>query len=218
MQKQTKIILIRHGQSLGNANHTMLGHTDLDLSPLGYLQAETTANYLKNEKIYEIYSSDLIRAYNTAVPHAKIRNLDIKISEKLREARIGEWENLSLEQIFEKWGREVYFIDWHQNFGTFEFPGGESIKGAGERFYNAVLEILTQNLGKTVLITAHAAVIRAFWGIISEISWENIASTLDFPSNASYSIAYFDGEKIIPESYSNDSHLIDIGITKPYTK
>ena len=62
MQNKTKIILIRHGESLGNANRTMLGHTDLDLSPLGYTQAETTANHLKNEKIDAIYSSDLIRA------------------------------------------------------------------------------------------------------------------------------------------------------------
>ena len=213
MQNKTKIILIRHGESLGNANRTMLGHTDLDLSPLGYTQAETTANYLKNEKIDKIYSSDLIRAYNTAVPHAKMRKIDIISSKMLREIKIGGWENLKVEEIIEKWGSDAYSIDWKKNFGTFKFPDGESVKVAGERFYREVLRISSENQGKTILITAHAAVIRAFWGIISGISWENLASTIDFPSNASYSVAYFDGNSIIPESYSNDSHLSGVGIT-----
>ena len=51
MNNTTKIIFIRHGESLGNANKTFLGHTDLDLSELGYKQAEATAKHLKNEKI-----------------------------------------------------------------------------------------------------------------------------------------------------------------------
>ena len=213
MQNKTKIILIRHGESLGNANRTMLGHTDLDLSPLGYTQAETTANHLKNEKIDAIYSSDLIRAYNTAVPHAKMRKIEVIKSKMLREIQIGGWENLKIEEIIAKWGNDAYSIDWKKNFGLFKFPDGESVRGAGERFYNEVLKISRENIGKTIIITAHAAVIRAFWGIISEISWEKLASTIDFPSNASYSVAYFDGNSIIPESYSNDSHLSGVGIT-----
>ena len=213
MQNKTKIILIRHGESLGNANRTMLGHTDLDLSPLGYAQSETTANHLKNEKIDAIYSSDLIRAYNTAVPHAKIRKIEIIKSKMLREIQIGGWENLKIEEIIAKWGSDAYSIDWKKNFGLFNFPDGESVRGAGERFYNEVLRISRENIGKTIIITAHAAVIRAFWGIISGISWEKLASTIDFPSNASYSVAYFDGNSIIPESYSNDSHLFGVGIT-----
>ena len=62
MEKRTKIIIVRHGQSIGNATKTVLGHTDLDLSDLGYKQAEVTANELKNEKIDLIVSSDLKRA------------------------------------------------------------------------------------------------------------------------------------------------------------
>ena len=73
----TKLILIRHGESLGNAVRKLLGHTDLDLSPLGYQQAEAAAVALKDERIDAIYSSDLLRAYNTAVPHARLRGIDV---------------------------------------------------------------------------------------------------------------------------------------------
>ena len=34
------LLFIRHGQSLGNMVRSFLGHTDLDLSPLGYEQAQ----------------------------------------------------------------------------------------------------------------------------------------------------------------------------------
>ncbi len=213
MKNSTKIILIRHGESLGNANRTILGHTDLDLSPLGYKQAEATAVCLKNKKIVIIYASDLKSAYNTAVPHAKIRKMDIICSENLREMYVGGWENMKIDDIIAKWGREEYEDRWKNNFGTYRFPDGESIEEGGTRFYNEILRICRENEGKTILIAAHAAVIRAFWAIISHISWENLAKSYQFPTNASYCVAYFDGDNIVPDSYSNDAHLAEVGIT-----
>ena len=62
---------IRHGQSLGNQLGVFLGHTDLDLSELGYRQAACTAQYLKDIKIDKVYSSDLLRAENTLKLPAK---------------------------------------------------------------------------------------------------------------------------------------------------
>ena len=214
MKNQTKIIVIRHGESLGNKDRIILGHTDLDLSELGYLQAKRTAEELKTEKIDKIYSSDLKRAYNTAYQNAKIRNLNVITDKLLREIYVGDWEGLPVTEIIEKWGREAFEDQWHGHFGTFTFPGGEFIQDGGRRFYNRVLEIAKQNIGKTMIITAHAAVIRAFWAIISDISWENIVSVLPFPTNASYSICHFDGKNIIPDIYSYDDHLIEVGITR----
>ena len=213
-QNNTKIILIRHGQSLGNASKVFLGHTDMDLTEQGYIQAQTTAEYLKNEKIDVIYSSDLIRAYNTAVPHAKIRNIDVKTSKNLREMYVGAWENCKLEDILAKWGREMFINEWQNNFGLFTFPEGESIKDGGFRFYNEVLSIAKANIGKTILICAHAAVIRSFWSIINHVEWSDLVSKVPFPTNASFSIAYFDGNDIIPDIYSFDSHLSEVGVTK----
>ena len=214
MSDSTKIILVRHGQSIGNLTRTFLGHTDLDLSEMGYLQAKTTAERLKNEKIDKIYSSDLKRAYNTALFHAKIRNLDVISSVNLREAFAGEWEGKNVDELIEIWGMEMFADQWKARFGLFTFPAGESIKDAGIRFYNEILAISRQNQGKTILIAAHAAVIRAFWAIISGVAWENVADTIPFATNASYSVLTFDGKKFIPLEYSNDEHLLGVGITK----
>ncbi len=214
MVKKTKIIIIRHGQSIGNATKTVLGHTDLDLSDLGYLQAKTTAEYLKGEKIDKIYSSDLKRALNTAVPHGNLRNLEIITNKTLREINIGSWEGLTVDQIIEGWGIAAFRDEWLGNFGLFRFPDGESVKEGGERFYNEVLSISRENQGKTIMIVAHAAVIRAFWAIISGIKWADVADKVTFASNASFSVAYFDGKCIIPDIYSCDDHLSEVGITK----
>ena len=211
---KTTIILVRHGQSIGNLTKKFLGHTDLDLSELGYLQANATANALKDEKIDKIYSSDLIRAYNTAVPHSKIHNLPIITQKGLREAFVGEWEGLFFDEIVEKWGREVFIEQWSENFGTFTFPGGESIQAAGERFLNQILDICSENTGNTILICAHAAVILSFWGKISGISPDDLAAELLFPTNASYSICYYSNGVISPSEYSVDEHLREVGITK----
>ena len=213
MNQKTKIILVRHGQSLGNATKTILGHTDLDMSEHGYKQALATAEYLKTEKIDVIYSSDLKRALNTAIPHAKMRNLEVITSKNLREIYVGAWENMKTDDILSKWGREVFENEWLGNFGLFTFPEGESIINGGKRFFDEVRRICIENKGKTVLIAAHAAVIRSFWGIISGILPENLANELPFSTNASYSIAYFDGNNFIPMEYSCDNHLSEVGIT-----
>ena len=214
MDNITKIIIVRHGQSIGNATKTILGHTDLDLSDLGYKQAEVTAEALKNEKIDQIYSSDLKRAYNTAVFHAKMRNLDVITNKNLREVYLGAWEGKTISSIIENWGREAVEKDWLGNFGCFTFPDGEAIMSAGVRFHREVLEIAKENKGKTILIATHAAVIRAFWAIISNISPEMIVDNLPFATNASYSICLYQNDKIQPLKYSVDDHLMNVGITK----
>ena len=214
MMSITTLYIVRHGQSIGNSTRTFLGHTDLDLSELGYLQANATANELKNVKIEKIYSSDLKRAYNTAVPNAKLHNLEIISDINLREAHAGEWEGMLVDDIIEKWGIDFFKNEWAGNFGNFIFPSGESTKRAGERFYQEIIAISQENPGKTILICAHAAVIRSFWAKISNIPYGEVSDRLPFPTNASYSICCYENGKIVPLSYSNDKHLSEVGITK----
>ena len=207
-----KVYFIRHGQSLGNAEFRFLGHTDLDLTELGYAQAEATSDYLSDVRFDAIYSSDLLRAYNTAVPNAKKRNLSVIPREGLREVFCGDWEGMICADIEAKYG-SLYTFEWPMRYGLFAFPGGESTVAAGDRFYKEVLSICKENIGKNLLVVAHGAVIRSFWSIISGISPKDIAEKLPFATNASVSIAEFDGELFSPIEYSIDSHLSGVGIT-----
>lgn len=211
---KTVIFLERHGQSIGNAKREFLGHTDKDLSELGYVQAARTADFLKEEKIDAIYSSDLIRAYNTAVPHAEMRGLAINKSERLRELYAGAWEGMRVEDIISKYPHE-FLDEWKENFGLSTIPEGENVQSGAVRFYDEVLKIAKREEGKRVLITAHAAVIRGFWGKITKTAPDALAAAFDYPTNASVSVLYFDGEGLIPGEYSHDAHLSDIAAKIP---
>ena len=205
----TRLLIVRHGESLGNAHRVFLGHTDKDLSERGYAQAYRTAEFLSYEKIDAVYSSDLLRAYNTALPHARLRGLSVVSDTCLREIYAGDWENRTVEEIIDMWGDE-YLVGWRKHFGTYTIPGGESVLNLAERIDRAVLNIARENEGKTVLIACHAAAIRSFFGRIFGIAPEELAGQLAFPTNASVSTVYFDGERLVPGEYSHDAHLVDL--------
>ena len=198
-----KIILIRHGESLANAQRIYLGHTDWDLSELGYKQAESAAELISDVKIDKIYSSDLIRAYNTVLPHAKRRGIEIIRCKGLREVYLGDWECREVKKLEEEYP-EQFLIGWHKNFGTCKVPGGESIPELAERIYNTVADIARENEGKTVLLGCHAAAIRAFWGKVTGTRAEDVCEMIPFPKNASFTVVEYDGEALRPVVFGTD--------------
>ena len=58
--------MVRHGESEANRNEIFAGHFNADLEDKGLLQAQKTAEYIKeNYKVDKVYSSDLKRAFKT---------------------------------------------------------------------------------------------------------------------------------------------------------
>jgi broad specificity phosphatase PhoE len=202
----TTIYLIRHGESVGNLNRICLGHTDLDLTDLGYKQAECTAEALSDVDFAGVYSSDLIRAVHTAEPHAKKRGLEVIKDDKFRELFFGTWENASVLMLKEKFN-EQFTIGWRQNFGTFTAPEGESVVNMAERMALGLKNVALMHRGDKILVASHAAAIRALWGKISGLEPHQWADACPFPTNASYSVIECENGVLKPVSYSNDGHL-----------
>lgn len=156
----TKIFIIRHGQSIANFIGKFAGHSDFDLTELGHRQASLAADYLfEREKVDAIYASDLLRAYNTAVPFAKKYNLPITASKELREIYAGKWEGLSFDQIAKLYPKD--FSDWMNDFSNARCTEGESVAELYERVRSYVCRIADENDGKTILIATHATPVRA---------------------------------------------------------
>ena len=212
-----KIIIVRHGESFGNSLRIMAGHTDVELTDRGREQAKATALALRGESIDAIYSSDLARAYHTALPHAAFCGLEVIRDEGLREIFLGDYEGMKIADVTEKIdpGFGCY---WGDGFGTYAFPGGETPVGAGERFYFTLEKIAKKNEGKTVLIATHAAVIRAFWGKICGITAENLGREVPFPTNASYSVVEYENGVFVPKIFSENRHLEAIGFLDTHNK
>ena len=202
----TRIFIVRHGESEANLRHLIAGHTDMHLTPLGLEQAEITAEHLSGEPITAVYSSDLARAMQTAKPHAARRGLDVIPVPELREAFCGEWEAREVTELAEEYPEE-YSNGFLRHFGSCTIPGGEYIPDVGKRALHKLLEIAKRHEGETILVASHGATIRILWAMISDLPFERIDAELPYPSNASYSVAEYDGERIVPVEFSHDGHL-----------
>ena len=213
MMEKTRMIFVRHGESEGNKVHAFLGHSDANLSEKGHLQAEKTAEYLKNEKIDAFYSSDLRRAYQTGCHIAGRHGCAPIADEKLREVFAGEWEWKKFEDLLIEY--PVSFGIWKENVGEAHPDGGEAVSHLYDRIIKRVWEIARENFGKTVLITSHATPIRAL-----RAYWEGLGAKdmklFPWASNASVSVCdYFSDGHVEMVSYSDDSFMGDIATALP---
>jgi alpha-ribazole phosphatase len=155
----TKLLLVRHGETIWNHVSRYQGHTDVELSDTGREQARLLADRLSTEKITAVYSSDLKRAYETASILAAPHQLRVQIAEELREINFGVWEGLTYKEISEKY--KELAEKWYQSPATVRIPKGETFVELKERAYNAVLKLLKENDPGTIIVVAHGGTIRA---------------------------------------------------------
>ena len=83
------IFLIRHGETLGNASHTVQ-RPDNPLSPRGVAQAERLARRLEGKGIEAILSSDFARAAATAERLRRAADVPVRHDPLLRERNFGD--------------------------------------------------------------------------------------------------------------------------------
>jgi broad specificity phosphatase PhoE len=157
MTGKTSILLIRHGQSAGNAEGRFGGHSATPLSELGKKQAEITANLLAKEKISAIYSSDLFRAVETAEPLANLLNLEIIKTEAFRERHVGVLEGLTFDEARELYPKDYYALV-NRNL-RHRITKGESYYQLLRRINRQFREILREHRGEKVAIFSHTGVI-----------------------------------------------------------
>ena len=203
---KTTLYLVRHGQSLGNLNGQMLGHTNLDLSEFGYRQAAATFEYLKDLHFDAVYSSPLLRAYNTILPHAEHRGLTVTPLESLREIYLGVWEGMYLADVVHRWPYTFTEI-WRANFGLCTPPKGEYVQDAADRVLKALTEIAENHKGETVLVGGHAGIFRAACARIAGIAPELVGRDFQYMTNASVTVLTYEDGVFTMEKYSYDEHL-----------
>lgn len=200
----TKLLIIRHGQSLGNMEKKFLGHTDWDLSPLGYEQAKELTEYLENEKIDKVYASDLMRAYHTVSGIAKQRGLEVIKDSRLREINAGKWEGKLYDSLYADFS-EDYSL-WKTDIGNSRCTGGELVAELQNRIVAAVLDIAGKNPEKTVCIGTHATPIRVLCSYIKKLPAGEIQS-VPWVRNASITTVVCENENMRIEKMGDDTFL-----------
>jgi broad specificity phosphatase PhoE len=153
----TKVLLVRHGQSEGNAERRFGGHSATPLSFRGRAQARATARALASESITAIYSSDLERATQTAEPLAKLTGLAVTVTEAFRERSVGVMEGLTFEDAAEK-HPEQYAALLRRDF-EHVLTEGESYRQLLDRAWQKLDEVIKQNQGGTIVVFSHTGTI-----------------------------------------------------------
>jgi len=156
--KETEIILIRHGETEWNSQQRMQGHSNSDLSSVGQAQIQALGLWMKNEPIDHIYSSDSLRAKQTAEAITQFSGHELKIDLRLREKNLGVFEGLTSEEARER-HPEVFRL-FKTAGSKYVIDEGESTQQLQDRALEIVNEIRIKHQEERVLLVTHGGFIR----------------------------------------------------------
>jgi len=166
-----RVVLVRHTEVEKPSQFKFIGRRDVSLSEAGQSSARTIAqNLCKKYKFDQIYSSHLKRCQHLAKQYVALSKIPFSLDERIVEFDFGEWEGLSLEQVFKE----------DANANLLYPPGGERIEEFEKRIFSFWEEkVLTSNV-ESLLVVSHGGTIKflltklqglsldSFWNIPQE--------------------------------------------------
>ena len=153
----TRLYLIRHGQSAGNAEGRFGGHGPTPLAELGLRQAELTAEALSKENVSAIYSSDLYRAVQTAEPLSRLAGVPVLTKAAFRERNVGVLEGLTFDESKQHHPKDYYALV-NRNYHHV-ITRGESYRQLVKRAMNELWEIMRRHQGERIAVYSHTGAI-----------------------------------------------------------
>lgn len=185
----TRLLLIRHGETDYNLNRRYCGFSNPPLNVSGVAQAKSLARQLKGFDITTVYSSDLLRAAQTA--EILFSGHQIKTMPDFREFNFGVFEGLNYAEITEKYP-ELYH-NWLVNPLNVSIPKGEKFADFRNRVDSVLSLLISLNRNKVIALVTHSGPIRLilckvlgyeferFW----EFNYGNAAfSIIDYPESS----------------------------------
>lgn len=147
------IYLVRHARQ-----SSTLCNVNVDLSEEGIYQAKLLAKRLKDVPFDALYSSNLIRAIQTAEIVNEYHDLKHEIRENIKEIDFGDWTGLEDDKINELY--QDFIIENGKLLEDLSYPGGENGQDVVERAM-PVLDEIIQSGKENVLVITHGGVVRA---------------------------------------------------------
>lgn len=150
-----RLLLIRHAESLANAEGRLQGHMEFSLSERGHRQAGAIAERL-GPTIDALYTSPLLRAKETAEYIGSRSGLELQERPDLMERNWGEAEGLTREEII---ARFPHFMPARTETRRVEIPGFEQDDALTRRAMQALTAIIEAHPQQTVAVVTHGGVI-----------------------------------------------------------
>lgn len=157
MKHMQHLLLVRHGETVGNLEKIAHGQTESPLNERGIEQAQMTADLLQSSWARDfqlVYASPLSRAYDTARTIATALDLPMHVHSNLVEGSLGDLEGVTYEEL-ENFGFARHSI----KDDNFDGHNGESPNMLGKRMLDAVNEIRARHLHENIILVSHGAAI-----------------------------------------------------------
>jgi len=157
--KPTTVLLVRHGKTTSTGTVLPGRAPGLNLDDDGKAQAAAVAERIASlvPPPSAVYASPLERTRQTAAPIAKSIGLRVRTASDLIEADMGRWTGERLSKL----GRTSEWSTVQRWPAGFRFPAGESFGQMAVRAYGAVLGLVADHPGETVVAVSHADPIKA---------------------------------------------------------
>lgn len=153
----TRITAVRHGETAWNVETRIQGQLDIPLNETGRWQAQRLARALAaRESNAAIYSSDLLRAWDTAISIADATKLTLKTDEGLRERGFGTFQGKTYAEIEATWPQET--IRWRKREPDWSPPEGESLLQFRQRVLDTAQALAARHMGEQIVMVAHGGV------------------------------------------------------------
>jgi probable phosphoglycerate mutase len=153
------VLLVRHGTTPTTGKMLPGRAGGLHLSEKGRAQAVAAAERIGSltKAPGAVYASPLERTRETAAPIAKALGLRVRTAPGLVEVDVGDWTEKPLARLY----RAKEWPTVHRWPSGFRFPGGESFAEMSLRSMDAVLALVADHPGETIVAVSHADPIKA---------------------------------------------------------
>ena len=151
-----KVCLVRHGETDHNATGVLQGHNPIPLNARGRRQAALVAERLATLHPSVLYSSDILRARETATIISQQLRLPVQFCEGLREWHVGTWAGKPVAD----YTTHLEAVNAHPV--TYVPAGGESQIQAQDRMVAQMQAFLPRHEGETILCVSHGKAIDLF--------------------------------------------------------
>lgn len=202
----TRICFVRHGETDWNVEKRIQGLTDIQLNEKGRGQALAMAFNAAHVSFKAIYSSDLVRAVDTAKALAEREELEIRLLPQLRERNYGIFQGITAAEGAERYP-EAYKLylarDPHYNFET-----GESMLDFAARVAEGVDWMVRHHTGQTIAAVTHGGVLDI---LFRKATGRPLSTPRDFKiPNCGLNWFHFDGQGWHLESWADRHHLENV--------
>ncbi len=160
MKNYCTIYLTRHGETEWNEKKIVQGQSDIPLNEKGKLQAKQLGDELKETHFDAVFSSDLLRAKDSAEIIVSGKQLKVETTNALRERFFGRFEGRPLEEMRKTLGETMVVPKAKQE--KLKLDDVENDEDVMSRLIPFMKKVATINLGKNVLMVTHGGLLRAF--------------------------------------------------------